>query len=344
MWRPLGDKVSLCAQISDASSISLEVLEGKCKIEDRSIAERMSWASKRDTTRVEDKAYCLLGIFKINMPLIYGEREKAFIRLQEEILKHCFDQSIFAWSGVKDDRPRLLATSPAAFNKSHGIERHGNQTAISMTTYGTHAIELSVGLYQWKAYTYLAKLNCARKNGNERMAIFLCQIPGRREYVRIKVDGEEDLRAVSNGLPFFERHITVIERMDPTFEVDIHTTQLNFGFRICSRLFRRRPIYTIYKGEEEATWNPTENVLVLEDGKRCAGHALGAVLFENRNEGIRVIRCGFDVESNPFCLIATAKAIKAFQYPNVSTYILASYSETFDILRHLLTCWRSLKK
>ncbi|KAJ4355566.1 uncharacterized protein N0V89_003584 [Didymosphaeria variabile] len=62
-----------------------------------SVAERMRWASKRETTRTEDIAYCLLGIFDVNMPLLYGEGEKAFTRLQEEIMKNSDDQTIFAW-------------------------------------------------------------------------------------------------------------------------------------------------------------------------------------------------------------------------------------------------------
>jgi hypothetical protein len=60
------------------------------------VAKRMCWASKRKTTRVEDIAYCLLGIFDINMPLLYGEGGKAFLRLQEEILKTLGDYSLFA--------------------------------------------------------------------------------------------------------------------------------------------------------------------------------------------------------------------------------------------------------
>ena len=52
------------------------------------VNERMSWAERRQTTREEDKAYSLLGIFDIHMPLIYGEgREKALKRLREEIDK-----------------------------------------------------------------------------------------------------------------------------------------------------------------------------------------------------------------------------------------------------------------
>ncbi|EPE30464.1 hypothetical protein GLAREA_03431 [Glarea lozoyensis ATCC 20868] len=61
------------------------------------VAKRMSWASDRETTRVEDAAYCLLGIFDVNMPLLYGEGDRAFIRLQEEIIKSCDDDSILAW-------------------------------------------------------------------------------------------------------------------------------------------------------------------------------------------------------------------------------------------------------
>ena len=52
---------------------------------DFSVTERLAWAETRETTRKEDKAYSLLGIFDIHMPLIYGEgREKAFKRLREE--------------------------------------------------------------------------------------------------------------------------------------------------------------------------------------------------------------------------------------------------------------------
>ncbi|KAI4617231.1 uncharacterized protein J4E87_008471 [Alternaria ethzedia] len=62
------------------------------------VATRMSWASKRQTTRPEDMAYCLLGIFDINMPLLYGEGHRAFRRLQEEIIRKVDDDSILAWA------------------------------------------------------------------------------------------------------------------------------------------------------------------------------------------------------------------------------------------------------
>jgi hypothetical protein len=56
----------------------------------------MSWAVKRQTTRPEDQAYCLLGLFDVKMPLLYGEGAYAFIRLQEEILMRTDDDSLLA--------------------------------------------------------------------------------------------------------------------------------------------------------------------------------------------------------------------------------------------------------
>ena len=83
-------------QISEITAIDVEALEHHTPFGQFCVARRMSWASRRVTTRVEDIAYCLLGIFKINMPLLYGEGTRAFIRLQEEIIKSVDDDSILA--------------------------------------------------------------------------------------------------------------------------------------------------------------------------------------------------------------------------------------------------------
>ncbi|KAH8801760.1 heterokaryon incompatibility protein-domain-containing protein [Xylogone sp. PMI_703] len=83
--------------ISEIADIPDKFVAGEADLDRTSIAQRMSWASRRETTRVEDEAYCLLGIFGVNMPLLYGEGRRAFTRLQEEILKASDDQSIFSW-------------------------------------------------------------------------------------------------------------------------------------------------------------------------------------------------------------------------------------------------------
>jgi hypothetical protein len=82
----------------------------------------MSWAACRSTTRVEDKSYCLLGLFEVNMPLLYGEGERAFLRLQEEILKVTGDYTLFAWT--QGQHPGLLADSPACFQD---LELHDSE-------------------------------------------------------------------------------------------------------------------------------------------------------------------------------------------------------------------------
>ncbi|GAB1207955.1 hypothetical protein APSETT445_006692 [Aspergillus pseudonomiae] len=131
-WKRLGDKASLGTRISQCTRIPESILLGEQDLDTFSIAQRMSWAAERQTSRVEDRAYCLMGLFGVNMPLIYGEREAAFIRLQEEILRISEDHSLFAWKS-SDTRAGLLATSPAAFIDSHNIVPY--DTVIGETSY-----------------------------------------------------------------------------------------------------------------------------------------------------------------------------------------------------------------
>ncbi|KAF4345744.1 ankyrin repeat-containing protein [Fusarium beomiforme] len=118
-WKSLGTKVTLRPLISSITSIEETVLAGG-GLEVLSVARKMSWASNRTTTRKEDLAYCLMGIFSVNMPLLYGEGDKAFVRLQEQIITKTNDQSIFAWKipqaeGQQRALYGLLAPSPKAF-------------------------------------------------------------------------------------------------------------------------------------------------------------------------------------------------------------------------------------
>ncbi|TBU28085.1 hypothetical protein BD311DRAFT_354437 [Dichomitus squalens] len=97
-WRVLGTKLTLAHVLEEITGIDVEVLTHQKPVDAVGIAKRMWWASKRETTRIEDEAYSLMGIFGVNMPTVYGEGRNAFIRLQEEILKHTpYDQSLFAW-------------------------------------------------------------------------------------------------------------------------------------------------------------------------------------------------------------------------------------------------------
>jgi hypothetical protein len=88
----LGDKASREQQIHEITGIAIEALRGH-SLQDFSIQERFRWVEKRQTTKEEDLVYCLLGIFNIYLPLIYGEgRTHAMGRLERSI-KECEPQS-----------------------------------------------------------------------------------------------------------------------------------------------------------------------------------------------------------------------------------------------------------
>jgi len=118
-WTFVGIKESLVNTLSWITGVKRGVLVGKDPPSSCSIAERMSWAADRSTTREEDMAYSLLSVFNINMPLLYGEGERAFFRLQEEIVRHEEDYTVLLW-GDLDSRPDaqagFLARSPADFS------------------------------------------------------------------------------------------------------------------------------------------------------------------------------------------------------------------------------------
>ncbi|KAG8817844.1 hypothetical protein FRC17_011065, partial [Serendipita sp. 399] len=90
------------------------------------IRKRLTWASRRRTTRVEDMAYCLIGIFNINLSIAYGEKEGAFYRLQVEILQNSDDMSLFDWQGQPSLYNSMLAASPECFVRYLGL--HTNKS------------------------------------------------------------------------------------------------------------------------------------------------------------------------------------------------------------------------
>ncbi|EJF57896.1 HET-domain-containing protein, partial [Dichomitus squalens LYAD-421 SS1] len=95
-WEIIGSKGDFIDVLEQMTGIDREALLLDTGLDEFSVAQRFSWASKRETERVEDQAYSLMGIFDINMPTLYGEGDRALRRLQEEILRRTPDQSLFA--------------------------------------------------------------------------------------------------------------------------------------------------------------------------------------------------------------------------------------------------------
>ena len=116
-WQHLGDKRTLARTLKDITGVPKHILRDGLYGNRPCVAQIMSWAANRTTTRVEDRAYSLLGLLGVNMPMLYGEGKKAFHRLQLEIIRTSNDQSIFAW-GWDEEAVRtgnILADDPSVF-------------------------------------------------------------------------------------------------------------------------------------------------------------------------------------------------------------------------------------
>ncbi|TGO41611.1 hypothetical protein BHYA_0019g00420 [Botrytis hyacinthi] len=139
----LGNKRSLQHLIYETTGIDTLALNGQ-NLSDFSIDERMSWAKNRETKREEDMAYCLLGIFDVHMPLIYGERsESAFRRLTEEIgkrsKKHNLDESLLVSAADSSSRKRSRTSHCESSNQLSRLQTRGDSEALCQ--YPTHDID-----------------------------------------------------------------------------------------------------------------------------------------------------------------------------------------------------------
>ncbi|KAF5342895.1 hypothetical protein D9758_015418 [Tetrapyrgos nigripes] len=211
-WERIGTRWSLRDVVSAVTGIPVDVFEGRV-IDEYSVAQRMSWAAFRETTRPEDQAYCLLGIFGVSMSPIYGEGGvKAFMRLQQEIIRISDDRSIFAWVAVppteeelneqwqnhytppaRKDKPRgLLARSPYEFRMSgnvqaSNVELINNKSSYSFSNNGLH-IHLPLNPTSSSSRhsgkdIFLAHLLCQSTRGGSYLTVYLRKTSG-HQYIR----------------------------------------------------------------------------------------------------------------------------------------------------------------
>ncbi|KAI8630493.1 heterokaryon incompatibility protein-domain-containing protein [Xylariaceae sp. FL1651] len=123
-WRRIGTRESWADEINQASRIGAHHLTSfdPVNFTSCSIAMRLSWASRRETTVEEDETYSLLGLFGISLPLIYGEgRLRAFDRLQRELITVYNDDSIFAWKALQPLSKYFAGTHQKGYNPRRGI-------------------------------------------------------------------------------------------------------------------------------------------------------------------------------------------------------------------------------
>lgn len=275
-WRLVATKAKLVRYLARITGIDAGVLTHARKIGLVSIATRMSWAANRRTTRVEDRAYSLLGIFGVSMPIVYGEGNRAFARLQEEIMKFSNDQSIFAWSSEKPDGTVLMADSPDDFALSRGIVVWGRPKSFQLTNQGLRAT-LPVIFEQRKHETgLLAVLNLRHEDDlRGALALRLRQYPGNfDQFYLASGDGTEDKDASrlvvvdADTLKTAEMRVVEITRRreSPQWQRSkflLRTTHSDSG----------EPDTQVLRLQPAEYWNPQTSVLVSPGGPHVRASA-----------------------------------------------------------------------
>lgn len=199
-WWKFGTKSSLGSLIEEITWIPSDILDHRLSLASVAMGIRMSWASARETTRIEDVAYCLMGLFDVNMPMLYGEGHKAFLRLQEEIFRQSSDLSLLAWdmpsTEASQDFNGALAQAPRCFEGCRELEQPRgwvwNQNEVAMTSTGLR-IESAL-LIPEEGGTYLF-VDC------------LCTEKGRRRATGIKI--EETTGGYCRSLPLERKPLLI---------------------------------------------------------------------------------------------------------------------------------------
>ena len=193
-WNYRGSKSNLGQLLSTITGIDSAVLRHETALSSLSVAQRMAWAARRETTLVEDRAYSLLGILRLNMPLLYGEEGGTFRKLQEEIIKSILDSSIFAWRLPAHTRPPehgkgrfvsgIMAESPDLFadclsfcrQPTHSVPEFSVSSRGIKTNSIIHRYDHSADAGQlesnWLRYGLILPLDCCLASG-PALGIFL---------------------------------------------------------------------------------------------------------------------------------------------------------------------------
>ena len=377
-WTRLGGRSTDAETISKRTRIPTKILRGKFpeKVDRPCIAEIMSWASQRRTTRPEDRAYSLLGLFDVNMPLLYGEGESAFFRLQEEILRYSDDQSIFVWDNIiGSEYPGLLAASPDCFEHSappgtrfSHPQEYPRRKPHAVTNEG---ISLELELYSVAPRVYGAMLNAkltyetedSSASGSWPASIFLKRLDVDGRYARIMPQMASSLNSLRPPAAIYnefednweKKVITVVRSMRGKELVAYQTHDLcafqiaQLGFEVDGIQTTHSLPYTI----KESRHGPTAKVL---SSKVLLYNSMDriVVLIKIHHQAwqetpwhapiIDAIALGFDCDFNPVCVLDFTKlghVRQAIDWGRTTSFMLATEGWRHDSTsEHSLTMMR----
>ena len=326
-WIEIGTKETLCEEIAAKTGISVSILTGT-PFRTASIAKRMSWASGRETTRPEDIAYCLMGLFDINMPMLYGEGEKAFIRLQEEIIKNSDDQSLFAWTNPTKDAKLpcgLLASSPSRFANSGDVMPYSEWGSSAPFSTSNKGLRIELHLSPHEGF-YVAALNCpVPPKYDNFLGIFLKRVfTGSEQYVRVKSDVLGDIKLRGNIQTVYVRnHVSNLEAREiyPTHAFQLRKGPIeDDGYKLVaahppSLNSAPKPVLISQR------WPPASNPRTFEISK--GGSNLAGALLLERHDGERLV----------ILLGSTTDFGVGFQVPSVSDITVSDITDYEELKR-----------
>ena len=232
-WHHVGDKARLAETLEVVTRVPRHILTRGLTGNRPCVAQVMSWAANRTTTRVEDRAYSLMGLLDVNMPMLYGEGKKAFHRLQLEIIRSSNDQSIFAWGGQSESS--VLADDPRCFKRCSQMERMDHTEfieflkeyipadelpSIQEDSFGTFPIT-NRGIHIWMLLdpyhdsdsVFKAVLPCRYDPHTPPVSVSLAL--WNSNYYRYPMSVGSPLRTTGNLLPTPQRLCSLFEKLEP---------------------------------------------------------------------------------------------------------------------------------
>lgn len=320
-WEVLGSKAELSELLMEITTIPGDVLKSERSHLTCSVAQRMFWAAERKTTVIEDQAYSLMGLFDVNMPLIYGEGEKAFMRLQEEIIQRSTDQTVFAWSDESSEKG-ILAPSPICFKNMYASglrmvpDYFPDDPASDSFSLGNAGLSVEFVLIPWEANTFLAPLRCyiggfaSGSDPSMRLCLVLRRTKVDNRFIRIRFKDQDLVQHRYLRVPsepnssYWDRsrlHKQIVIARDSWMKVDDCFYGFYFNFW-CPTMFESGSKPDPKDVVCEHAWDRNNPRLQVAHGRfRVAGiFRLGKKRF-----GGSFMVLGFDADFNPYCLIAT---------------------------------------
>ncbi|KAI1156223.1 HET domain protein [Nemania diffusa] len=196
------------------------------------ITEEMSWAAKRQTTRLEEMAYCLLGIFEVNMPMLYGEGQRAFLRLQEKIVKETNDLSIFAQKAATESQKYhgVFARRPAKFRECGSFQLADQTISSPEFSLENKGLRIQTDVISDTGGSHLLNLNCKNDPRGSLISIWVHH-HGSEVYSRSRACEYGDLGA-GDPRPLTKKSIYILKQFDALQAADLEASHRHaFVFR-----------------------------------------------------------------------------------------------------------------